>query len=67
MHLTPRVRPKQPRDRRSQAMGKRKKARVERKKLKNLRPRDAKASGVTGGGYLQYKLENAQITSYQLG
>ena len=48
-------------------MGKRKKARGERKKLKNLRPRDAKASGVTGGGYLQYKLENAQITSYQLG
>jgi hypothetical protein len=48
-------------------MGKRKKARGERKKLKSLRPRDTKAGGVTGGGYLQYKLENAQISSYQLG
>jgi len=47
-------------------MEKRKKARGDRKKLKNLRPRDAKATGATGGGYLQYKLENAKITSYQL-
>jgi hypothetical protein len=47
-------------------MEKRRKARGERKKLKNLQPRDAKATGVTGGGYLQYKLENVQITSYQL-
>jgi hypothetical protein len=48
-------------------MEKRKKANARRKKLQNLRPRDAKAGDVTGGAYLQYKLENAKISSYQLG